>query len=739
MTDTLPRPLFTSEHDLFRDQVRRFVATGITPHHAAWEAAGAAPRALWQSAGDLGLLGCMVPEEAGGAGGDALHAAVVIEELARAGASGPGFAETLLAVLPLLLSHADAAQRARWLPGLIAGREIAALAADTDIRLERGAGGWVLDGQARFVQNGAAADLVIVAARGPDGIALVLVEGDRPGLERGRKIEMIGLRARDIIDLTLAGVTVPAGNILVPQGRGDEALRTLRPWRWLGQAVAAVAGGEAALAWTLDYTRQRHAFGRPVFGFQNTRFRLAALKADLAAARAVADDGLALMLAGRLDAASAAAARLWCEDVLARVTDAGVQFHGGYGFMWEYPITRAYADARAQRALGDAADTLLEDVAAAVRGGGWRRERPLFTPEHQAFRARVRDFYAREVVPHIAQWEKDRCISREVWRKAGAEGLLCLRNSPDHGGAGLDQPCILAFVEEQARAVSSGPGFHLPSGLIATYIEHYGSAEQKADWLPRMARGEVVGCIAMTEPETGSDLQAIRTTARRDGDEWVVNGHKMFISNGWQADIIIVAAKTDTSAGAHGISLVLVEAGRPGLTKGPRLDKLGLKASDTVELFFDNVRVPAGNLLGGENQGFYLLMAELAWERAQLGARNLAVAEAIQEHAAAAAADRPAAWTRLAEAAVQVRVGRILVDRCLELVVRDALDPVTAAMAKLWSSEMLGRVLDTFVQVQGPAGAVWSNPAGRAFADARVQRIQGGTSEIMTEIIARSL
>lgn len=755
----LPRPLFSPEHELFRDQVRRFVADEIVRHHARWEDDGRVPREVWRAAGGLGLLGCTLPETYGGAGGDAAHAAVVIEELARVNASGPGFVAQMLTVQPLLLAHGDEAQARRWLPALASGRAIGALAvcepdglSDADAiatRLERRGPDLVLTGRKSFVTNGGAADLIIVAARGPGGLALVLVEGDRPGLVRGDRIKMVGLRAHDVADLTFDGVTVPAANLLVPEGGAAAALQALQPWEWLGYAIAAAATGEAALGWTIDYTRQRHAFGRPIFEFQNTRFGLAQLKTDLAAARAVVDEGLGLMLAGRLDAATAAIAKTYCTELLGRVTDAGVQFHGGYGFMWDYPITRAYADGRALRFLGGAEELLKERIAAAVLDGAMERPRPLFKPEHEAFRAKVRDFYQREIVPHIAEWEDDGCISRDAWTKAGAAGLLCLRNAPGYGGAGLDQPSILAFVEEQARAVSSGPGFHLPSGLIATYIEHYGSAEQKGTWLPRMARGEAVGCICMTEPNTGSDLQAIRTTALRDGDEWVVDGHKMFISGGWQADIIIVAAKTDPREGAKGISLILVEADRPGVTRSRRLNKLGLKASDTVELFFDGVRVPAANLLGEEGQGFYMMMAELAWERAQLGARNLAVAEAIQEHTVAALrrrrpdgraiADHQHARIRLAEAAAQVRVGRIFVDRCLELVVRDELDPVTAAMGKLWSSEMLGRVLDTFVQLQGAAGYVWSNPTGRAFADARVQRIQGGTSEIMTEIIARSL
>ena len=319
-----------------------------------------------------------------------------------------------------------------------------------------------------------------------------------------------------------------------------------------------------------------------------------------------------------------------------------------------------------------------------------------------------------------------------------------------YGGAGADRLYSVAQMEEIARAGVSGIGFGLHSEILAPYILHYGTEEQKKKYLPLLATGEMVGAIAMSEPAAGSDLQGVKTTAIKQPDgSYLLNGSKTFITNGWHADLVIVVAKTDPAAGAKGTSLFLVERGMDGFSKGKRLKKLGMKAQDTSELFFDNVQVPAENLLGGEGKGFICLMEQLPWERLQIAIGAVASAQAAIDWTVQYVKDRkvfgqPVASyqnTRytLAELQTEVQVARVFVDKCCELVCQDKLDTATASMAKYWCSDLQCKVMDECVQLHGGYGYMWEYPITRAYADARVQRIYGGTNEIMKEVISRAM
>ncbi|MCB2007192.1 MAG: acyl-CoA dehydrogenase family protein [Rhodoferax sp.] len=380
-------------------------------------------------------------------------------------------------------------------------------------------------------------------------------------------------------------------------------------------------------------------------------------------------------------------------------------------------------------------------------------ERTLYTPEHIAFRDSYQRFADKEIAPHHAAWEEQGYVDRAVWEKAGANGFLCMTMPEDCGGAGADRLYAVAQMEVNAAGGYSGIGFGLHNEIVAPYVERYGTAAQKQKYLPAMARGEIIGAIAMSEPAAGSDLQGIKTTAvRQDDGSYLLNGSKTFITNGWHADLVIVVAKTDPTAGAHGISLLLVERGMPGFEKGQRLKKLGLKAQDTSELFFDNVRVPAEQVLGGEamvGKGFVCLMQELPWERLQIAIGAVASAQAAIDQTIAYVKERKVFGgtvagfqnTRftLAELQTEVQVARVFVDKCLELVLQEKLDTATASMAKYWCSDLQCKVMDECLQLFGGYGYMWEYPITRAFADARVQRIYGGTNEIMKEVITRSM
>lgn len=381
-------------------------------------------------------------------------------------------------------------------------------------------------------------------------------------------------------------------------------------------------------------------------------------------------------------------------------------------------------------------------------------ERTLFQPDHQAFADSFRRFIDKEVTPHHAAWEDQGYVAREVWSQAGANGFLCMSLPEEYGGAGADKLYSVAQMEELARAGTTGIGFGLHSEIVAPYILHYGTEEQKRKYLPQMASGAMVGAIAMSEPAAGSDLQGIKTTAIKsaDGSHYVLNGSKTFITNGWHADLVIVVAKTDPAAGAKGTSLLLVERGMPGFEKGQRLKKMGMKAQDTSELFFNDVQVPVDNLLGGpamEGRGFICLMEQLPWERLQIAITAVAAAQAaidwtldyVKQRKVFGQSVASFQNTRhtLAELQTQVQVARVFVDKCSELIVKDQLDTETASMAKYWTTDLQCKVMDECVQLFGGYGYMWEYPITRAYADARVQRIYGGTNEIMKEVIARAM
>lgn len=380
-------------------------------------------------------------------------------------------------------------------------------------------------------------------------------------------------------------------------------------------------------------------------------------------------------------------------------------------------------------------------------------ERTLYSPDHEAFRDSFRRFIDKEIAPFHAEWEDQGYVDRAVWNKAGDNGFLCMSMPEAYGGSGADRLYSVIQMEELGRAGFSGIGYSLHNEIVAPYIERYGTDAQKAKFLPAMASGAMIGAIAMSEPAAGSDLQGIKTTALKQADgSYILNGSKTFITNGWHADMVIVVAKTNPSAGAKGTSLLLVERGMPGFSVGKRLKKMGMKAQDTSELFFDQVHVPADNLLGGavlENKGFICLMEQLPWERLQIAISAVAAAQAAIDWTVDYVKERKVFGqtvgsfqnTRftLAELQTQVQIAAVFVDKCTELLLQDKLDTATASMAKYWCSDLQCKVMDECVQLFGGYGYMWEYPITRAYADARVQRIYGGTNEIMKEVITRAM
>ncbi|MFF4405953.1 acyl-CoA dehydrogenase family protein [Streptomyces sp. NPDC001404] len=377
-------------------------------------------------------------------------------------------------------------------------------------------------------------------------------------------------------------------------------------------------------------------------------------------------------------------------------------------------------------------------------------KREIYGAEHEAFRATVRAFLAKEVEPHYEQWEKDGVVSREAWLAAGRQGLLGITVPEEYGGGGsTDHRFGAVLTEEFARSGAAGFGVELHNDIIGPYFTSLGTDEQKRRWLPGFCTGETVTAVAMTEPGAGSDLQALRTTAEDRGDHWLLNGSKTFISNGILADLVIVVARTKPEGGAKGMSLLVVERGMPGFERGRNLDKIGLKAQDTAELFFRDVRVPKENLLGELHGAFVHLMQNLPQERLCIAVGAIAAAEYLLETTLRHVKEREAFGRplarlqhvrfELAEMATECAVTRTFVDRCIDAHDRGELDAVHAAMAKWWATELQKRVADRCLQLHGGYGYMTEYRVARAFTDGRVTTIFGGATEIMKEIIGRSL
>ncbi|MBV1895472.1 MAG: acyl-CoA dehydrogenase family protein [Rhodobacteraceae bacterium] len=375
--------------------------------------------------------------------------------------------------------------------------------------------------------------------------------------------------------------------------------------------------------------------------------------------------------------------------------------------------------------------------------------RQIFQEHHRMFRDTARRFFEKEVVPYHRDWEKEGVAPRSVWKKAGEAGLLCVAMPEEYGGAGADRIASAILIEEQSHLGLSGPGFSTHSDIVAPYILNYGTDEQRKKWLPGMVSGDLIGAIVLTEPGAGSDLRSITTKIRRDGDDLILNGQKTFITNGQCADLLVVAVKSDGGSSPKDMTLLVVEADREGVSRGKNFEKIGMKAQDTCELFFDNVRLPASNILGEEGKGFPLLSQELAWERLQIALGAVATSAAALEWTTEYTQNRKAFGTpvsefqntrfRLAEVKTEIEIAQVFIDRCLTEVNEDRLDVTVAAMAKYWCTELMGRVLDQCLQLHGGSGYIWDTPIARAWADARVHRIYGGSNEIMRELVARKL
>ncbi|WP_426095381.1 acyl-CoA dehydrogenase family protein [Flavobacterium sp. DSR2-3-3] len=377
-------------------------------------------------------------------------------------------------------------------------------------------------------------------------------------------------------------------------------------------------------------------------------------------------------------------------------------------------------------------------------------ERKIYaSEEHKMMQEMIQEFISNDIIDHLDEWEKNGMVSREIWKRAGELGLLCVDMPEEYGGGGLDFTFNALLIEAFAKKGITGPGFSLHSDIVAPYLLYYGTESQKQKYLPLMAKGEVITAIGMTEPSCGSDLKALRTTAEDKGDHYLVNGQKTFITNGFMCDMAVVAVKTNHNSDEEGVTLLILESTMEGFHKGVPFKKIGMKSQDTSALFFDNVKVPKENRLGDEKAGFKIMMRELARERLTVGITAVATAEGAIENTISYTKQRTAFESpisgfqntqfKLAECATQLQIHQAFLDRCIELLVDHKLTTESASMIKYSATDMCGKVVDECLQLYGGYGYMWDYPIARMYADNRVARIYAGTNEIMKIVIARGL
>ena len=776
---------FTEDHDQLRQTIRRWVAEEITPHAAEWEAEGIFPREAFSRAGELGFLGLSVPEEWGGSGGDYWATVVWGEELGRAGFGGVPMAlgvQTDMATPPIHEFGTDE-QKRRWLEPAMRGEKIAAIAitepdAGSDVagirtRAVRDGDDWIINGAKTYTTNGTRADfctMVVRTAGKPgdhSGVSLFLVDTDLPGFSVAKKLDKLGMRSSDTAELSLVDVRVPGDALLGEEGMGfGEIMWQLQGERIIG-ALQAVGTAEQLLERATTYARERTAFGRPIGSFQVQRHRLAEIATRIEATRRLVYETAEAWERGLYPTLSIAMIKLAGARLAHWVSDEVMQLFGGFGYAEESGIPLLWRDMRLLRIGGGADEVQLEVIGKLIEGAGGLREparaqvavgedrgagvQPLYREEHEALRKSARAFVEAEITPNVEAWEAARDFPRELFRTVGQAGFFGMKFDPAHGGSGPDFVAQAVWIEELARAGSGGLAADLGahSDLPALYIDRAGTEEQKQRWLVPSIAGEVVGALAITEPDAGSDVNGIRTRAVRDGDDWVINGAKTYITNGSWSDFVVVLATTDPEKGHGGKSLFVVEANLPGVERR-RLSMLGWHTSHTGELSFTDVRVPDANRLGEEGSGFYQVMQNFAWERVSMSLGAIVAAEESVLGAMAYGRERQAfgrpigsfqTWRhRFADLATRIAEGRALTDHALRVMIAGREDaPIEAAKAKRFTQRLAVDCADWAVQIHGGAGYMMEYPAQRWLRDARLGPIGGGTDEIMAEIIGRSM
>lgn len=772
---------FTEEHNLFRQSLRDFIDREIQPHIDQWEEDRRVPREIWKKMGDMGFLGIGYPAEYGGSNLDFSYDVVFNEELGRINSGGFIITQQVVQYMsgPYILKYGSEALKRKYLPGIISGEKISSIgitepgagsdAQNIQTRAIREGDHYIVNGAKTFITNGVYGDFIVTVVKtnpemGAAGVSLLVIDRNSEGVS-ARKLKKLGWHASDTAELNFDNVKVPVENLIGQEGKGFFYLMNGLQLERLCFIPCTVVACEMAIEKSLQYMSEREAFGQPLNKFQVLRHRIAQLAAEVESLKAFSYYCCHLYGSGVYDVKLCSMAKLISTELQEKIATQCLQFYGGYGFMEEYPMARMYRDCRVGTIGGGSSEIMREIISKIVidqanyekakssfsRSGEGQANISYFNEEHELFRKSLRDFMKKEVVPHIDEWEKEGSIPREIYRKFGEMGYFGLSIPEAYGGSNVDRWYEVVLHEEMAK-VNSG-GFAAAMGahffLAMTHINGEGNHGQKTKYLIPGCEGKLIGCMAVTEPFGGSDVQAIRTTAVRQGDHYIINGSKTFITNGVYSDYIVAACKTNPEAkGANGISMIVIPRNTQGVSAN-KLKKLGWHASDTGEIAFDNVKVPVENLLGEENKGFFYIMQHFVSERLSMAVGAVAASEHALDVTLKYINERTAFGKkinefqvlrhRIAQMASEIEKNKQFVYSLYQRFQDGDYLVKEASMAKLLCTQMCDKVTFECLQMFGGYGFMEDYPLARMWRDARLGQIGGGTSEILCEIISKAM
>ncbi len=772
---------FTEEHELFRQSLRDFIDKEVQPNLDKWEEERQIPRYIWKKMGAMGFLGLGYPEKFGGANLDFSYDVVFNEELGRINSGGFVITQQVVQYMsgPYILRYGSERLKEKYLPGIISGDKISAIgitepgagsdAQNIQTRAIRNGNHYVVNGAKTFITNGVYGDFIVTVVKtdpseGAAGVSLLVIDRNSEGVS-ARKLKKLGWHASDTAELNFDNVKVPLENLIGQEGRGFHYLMNGLQLERICFLPCTVVAIDTAILKSLQYMSEREAFGQPINRFQVLRHRIAQLAAENEALRAFSYYCCQLYGAGIYDVKLCSMAKLIATELQEKVATQCLQFYGGYGFMEEYPMARMYRDVRVGTIGGGSSEIMREIISKILidstqypkaktnfsRNGEEEMSKfSYFSEQHQLFRITLREFLDIEVRPFIDQWEKNGEVPRSIYQKFGKMGYFGLAIPETYGGSDLDIWYHVVLHEELAKVNSGGfaaaMGAH--SFLAMTHINGQGNHRQKDQYLIAGCKGILIGCMAVTEPFAGSDVQSIRTTAIREGDYYVINGSKTFITNGVNSDYIVAACKTNPNEKAKGISMIIIPRDAPGVSAS-KLNKLGWRASDTGEIAFDNVKVPVDNLLGEENRGFFYIMQHFVSERLSMAVAAVAASEYAIELTLQYMSERKAFGKtinqfqvlrhRVAQMASEIEKNKQFVYDLYKRFEDGNYLVKEASMAKLLCTQLADKVTFECLQMYGGYGFMEDYPLARMWRDSRLGQIGGGTSEILCEIIAKAL